>query len=132
MGLNQWVGIGRLTKDPEEKWTSGQNQMCVCTFTLAVDKYKREGANFFRIKSFGNLAQNCIKYLGKGSKVCVQGSLENGEYEKDGRKIYYTEILANSVEFLSRPNTESQQGEQQQIGYTPSAYQEVQDDDIPY
>lgn len=132
--MNQWIGIGRLTKDPEERWTTGQSQTCVCTFTLAVDKFKRDGANFFRIKCFGNLAQNCIKYLGKGSKVCVQGSLENGEYEKDGRKIYYTEILANNVEFLAGVNTPSapQQEQPQQPSYTPSAYQEVQDDDIPY
>lgn len=101
--MNQVVLIGRLTKDPEMKWIS-DSQKAVTTFTLAVNRpyEKDDGADFLRIVVFGKSAENCERYLSKGSQIGVQGRIQTGSYEtKTGEKRYTTDIIADRVEFLS-------------------------------
>lgn len=95
---------GRLTKDPETRYTSG-SQIAVCTFTLAVDRPTKQGeekkADFPRITVFGRQAENCEKYLSKGKKVAVQGRLQTGSYQnREGVTVYTTDVVADRVEFL--------------------------------
>lgn len=105
--MNTWIGIGRLTKDVELKITNGANPISIAAFTLATDRtYKKEGqpkADFHKIKCFGRLAENCANYIGKGRLVCVTGEVHNNTYEKDGQKYYYTEVIADNVQFLDKP-----------------------------
>ena len=101
--MNNVVLIGRLTRDVELRYTT--SQMAVATFTLAIDRPTKAGkekeADFPRIKAFGKTAENCEKYLAKGRMVAVQGSIQTGSYEdKDGKRVYTTDVLANRVEFL--------------------------------
>ena len=101
--MNQVILIGRLTKDPEMKWIS-DNQKAVTTFTLAVNRpyEKDDGADFLRVVVFGKAAENCERYLSKGSQIGVQGRIQTGSYEtKTGEKRYTTDIVADRVEFLS-------------------------------
>lgn len=102
--MNQVILIGRLTKDPETRYTSG-SQMAVCTFTLAVDRPTKQGeekkADFPRITVFGRQAENCEKYLSKGKKVAVQGRIQTGSYQNSqGQKVYTTDVIAERIEFL--------------------------------
>lgn len=102
--MNQVILIGRLTKDPETRYTSG-SQIAVCTFTLAVDRPTKQGeekkADFPRITVFGRQAENCEKYLSKGKKVAVQGRLQTGSYQNSqGQKVYTTDVIAERIEFL--------------------------------
>lgn len=102
--MNSVILIGRLTKDPEMKYTSG-SQMAVTTFTIAVDRITRPGeekkADFPRIKVFGKQAENCERFLKKGRLVGVQGSIQTGSYtNKDGVDVYTTEVKADRVQFL--------------------------------
>lgn len=102
--MNQVILIGRLTKDPETRYTSG-SQIAVCTFTLAVDRPTKQGeekkADFPRITVFGRQAENCEKYLSKGKKVAVQGRLQTGSYKNSqGQKVYTTDVIAERIEFL--------------------------------
>ena len=104
--MNKCFLIGRLTRDPELR-TSGQG-VSVCTFSLAVDRpYKSaDGArqtDFFNIVVWRQQAENCARYLQKGSQCAVEGNIQNRTYEKDGEKRYITEIVADRVEFLGRP-----------------------------
>nr|DAN16305.1 MAG TPA: Single strand binding protein [Caudoviricetes sp.] len=101
--MNNVILIGRLTRDPELRYTT--SQMAVATFTLAIDRPtkadKEKETDFPRIKAFGKTAENCEKYLAKGRMVAVQGSLQTGSYEdKDGKRVYTTDVMANRVEFL--------------------------------
>ena len=101
--MNNVILIGRLTRDPELRYTT--SQMAVATFTLAIDRPtkadKEKETDFPRIKAFGKTAENCEKYLAKGRMVAVQGSLQTGSYEdKDGKRVYTTDVIANRVEFL--------------------------------
>ena len=102
--MNQVFLTGRLTKDPETRYTSG-SQIAVCTFTLAVDRPTKQGeekkADFPRITVFGRQAENCERYLSKGKKVAVQGRLQTGSYQNSqGQKVYTTDVIAERIEFL--------------------------------
>ena len=102
--MNSVVHIGRLTRDPETRYTSG-SQMAVCTFTIAIDRVTRQGeekkTDFPRITVFGKQAENCERFLKKGRLVGVQGRLQTGSYtNKDGATVYTTDVVADRVEFL--------------------------------
>jgi single-strand DNA-binding protein len=105
--LNKVVLIGRLTTEPELRYTS--NDTAVSTFTMAVDKFVNgeKQADFIRCKVWGKQAENLAEYQTKGSKIAIDGRIETGSYEnKDGNKVYTTEVVANSVEYV-----ESKKGE---------------------
>lgn len=113
--MNKVTLIGRLTKDPELRYTS--SNIAVASFTLAVDRgYTSQNgerqADFLNIVVWRKPAENVKKFLTKGSQVAVDGSIQTRSYDDpNGQKRYITEILANSVEFLgSKGNTSSQQG----------------------
>ncbi len=107
--MNRAVVIGNLTNEPELRSTlSG---ISVCTFTIAVnrrvsrDAQGQKEADFIPIVTWRGLADNCFKYLHKGSKAAVTGSIQTRSYDaQDGTRRYVTEILADEVEFLSAAN----------------------------
>ena len=100
---NRIILSGRLTKDVVLRYTS-QNTP-VTTFTIAVDRLgqgskEEKITDFFNCVAWNKLAETISKYIGKGSKVLVEGRLQNQKYEKDGEKRVATEVIVNSVEFL--------------------------------
>jgi single-strand DNA-binding protein len=102
--MNSVILIGRLTRDPQVRYTSN-TQMAVATFNLAVDRPTRQGqekqTDFPRITVFGRQAETCEKYLKKGRLVCVSGRLQTGSYKnQNGDTVYTTDVVANRVEFL--------------------------------
>ena len=111
--MNKTFLIGRLTADPELRET--QAGKSVCRFTLAVDRLKKDdGADFISCTAWGKTAENLCKYLGKGAKIAVAGRIQTGSYEKDGRKIYTTDIIVNELEFLEgKKKDQDEQGEQE-------------------
>lgn len=111
--MNSVILTGRLTKDPETRYTSG-TQMAVCTFTIAVDRIVKQGedkkADFPRITVFGKQAENCERFVKKGMLILVQGSLRTGSYEdKNGNTVYTTDVIADRVEFLERKKEEKKE-----------------------
>lgn len=102
--MNSVVLIGRLTRDPEVRYTAG-TQMAVCTFTVAIDRPVKAGSekqtDFPRVTCFGKQAENCERFLAKGRLVGVQGRIQTGSYtNKDGATVYTTDVVADRVEFL--------------------------------
>lgn len=130
--MNTVILIGRLTKDVEVKYSASTGN-AVAHFVIAIDRpVKQNGekqTDFPRITVFGNLAENCAKYTGKGLQVGVRGYLQTGSYQdKDSTKHYTTDVIADRVEFLDwkQQNNDLQQpngGFQQQGGY---GYQQPQ------
>lgn len=92
---------GNLTKDPDIRYKTGKEPMCIARFTIAVnDGYgDNEKTSYPNIVAFGRTAENIEKYVKKGQKVCIAGRIQTGSYEKDGRKIYTTDVIASSIEF---------------------------------
>ena len=128
--------IGRLTADPEVRYTSATNT-AIAAFTVAVNRpTKEKQTDFPRIKVIGRQAENCEKYLKKGRMVAVEGSIETGDYESNGKKVYFTDVLASRVEFIDwgektaeRAQKEPQnasEGEEQIDGF------ESLDEDVPF
>lgn len=110
--LNKIILIGRLTKDPEVRYT--QSEKAVCTFALAVDSGfgDNKRTDFINIVVWGKQGESCGKYLAKGKLAAVEGRLQIRSYEgKDGNKRYSTEVVADSVQFLS-PKEASEPAEQ--------------------
>lgn len=107
--MNKATLIGRLTRDPELRTTQSGTE--VCTFTLAVDrkpgKDGQKGADFIPIVAWRQLGEQCGKYLHKGYKAAVSGSIQTRTYEaNDGTKRHVTEVMADEVEFLTQPKRE--------------------------
>lgn len=139
--------IGRLVREPELKYT--QSGLAVLRFTVAVDrklsKDKREEAernnqptaDFISCTAFGKTAEVIANYHGKGSQIAVEGRIQTGSYEKDGRRIYTTDVLVNSITFVGSKNNNSGGGNYQNSNsdaddYSDEGFFPVDNDDIPF
>lgn len=134
--MNQVVLIGRLTRDPELRFTAGSGK-AVATFSIAVDRpfSKEKETDFFRIVVWGKTGENCANYLSKGRLVAVSGRIQNNNYEtQNGEKRTSTEIVANEVQFLERGNRNDQSGFDHSSPGNPNGFQAIDedDDDIPF
>lgn len=131
---------GNLTREPEVRYTN--NNMAIASFSIAVNRPRKKdgsegGADFPRITVFGTQAENCERFLHKGSKVGIVGKIQTGSYEKDGQKIYTTDVVADRVEFLGRPQEENAAQNQSRPAPAPMptqnpAWEALKDDDIPF
>lgn len=122
-------GSGNLTRDPEEFKTT--TDKTVCKFTIAVNEtYTREDGTrpvqYFNVVAWGKLAENCLKYLKKGSKISLYGNPQNRSYEKDGETKYIFEIVATDVEFVGTPKVKEEKVEQK------PELEPIQDDFFPF
>ncbi len=127
--MNLMVGMGRLARDPEVRYTN--DNKAVANFTIAIDrKYKRDGdddADFFMCTAFGKTAEFVEKYLKKGIKVVITGHLQNDTYEKDGQKKTTTKIMIDSIEFA-----ESKSASQGNNTPAPKTAEEDLYDQLPF
>ena len=132
--MNKVFLIGNLTRDPELSETS--NGTAYCRFTIAVSRnYGDKETDFFNIVTWRGQAENCGKFLAKGKKVAVVGSLQNRSYEdKDGNKRTVTDIVASEVEFLSAANSssENKNGSQGLLERLAAMEFEEADGDLPF
>ena len=126
--MNTWVGIGRLTRDPEVRYT--QSGKAYASFTLAIDRRKsadgNQQADFIQCVAWEKIAEIISQYVSKGQKIAVEGRIQTRSYDKDGRKVYVTEIVVNSMEFCDS------KGGQQLSDAKEFAGTAVPDDDIPF
>ena len=102
--MNKVIMMGRLTKDPEIRYGQGAGNTVIGAFSIAVDRrFKRDGdpdADFFNCTAFGKTAEFLEKYIHKGTKVVIEGRLQNDTYtNKDGQKVIATKILVDAMEF---------------------------------
>ena len=136
--------IGRLTRDPEVRYTTGSDPTAVARFSVAIDRPVRSGgekqADFPNVVVFGKQAENCERFLRKGRLVGIQGRIQTGKYtNKNGDTVYTTEVVANNVEFLDwgerkekneRPGTAPTK-ENGDMGI-PEGFEPINDEDIPF
>lgn len=111
--MNKVILMGRLTRDPEVRWTTGENAMAIARYTLAVDRrYTRNNeeqtADFINCVAFGKAGEFAEKYFHKGTKIAVSGRIQTGSYtNKDGVKVYTTDIVVEEQEFAESKNASS-------------------------
>ena len=111
--MNSVQLLGRLARDPEVRYTDGG--ATIASFTIAVDRrFKQENgetADFISCKAFGKTAEFIEKYFGKGKKLALNGRIQTGSYtNKDGVKVYTTEVIVENVEFVESKGTEQNGG----------------------
>ena len=130
--MNQVVLMGRLTKDPVISYTQGQTSTKIARYTLAVDRMKtgpngQREADFISCVAFNNVADFTEKYLHQGSKIAVTGRIQTGSYtNREGQKVYTTEVVVNSQEFAeSRQQAPQQAPQAQPNNYQPAPQQPV-------
>lgn len=98
--MNYVALIGRITKKPELEYTPN-TQTAVTKFTIAVDRETKEGgADFIRVTAFGKRAETICRYMDKGRQIAIQGRIQTGSYQKDGKTIYTQDIIIDKDEFL--------------------------------
>ena len=102
--MNKVILIGRLTRDPEVRYSQGENLLAIARYNLAVDRrFKRQGepdADFISCVAFGKSAEFAEKYLKLGTKIAITGRIQTGSYtNKEGQKIYTTDIVVEEHEF---------------------------------
>lgn len=114
--MNKVILMGRLTRDPEVRYTQGENPMAIARYSLAVNRMTKQqegqpSADFPNILAFGKMAEFAEKYLHKGTKIALVGRLQTGSYtNKDGIKVYTTEVVVESQEFAESKNTQGESG----------------------
>lgn len=125
--MNHLTIIGNLTRDPETRTT--QSGKTVCTFTVAVNRRsQQDAADFFRVSAWNQLGETCQKYLAKGRKVAVTGSVSANCYTtQNGENRASLEVFAQDVEFLSSKNERQQNAASSSV----QGYMEVTDEDLP-
>ena len=122
--MNKVILMGRLTRDPEVRYSQGASQTAVARFSIAVDRrFKREGepdADFFNCTAFGKQAEFIERYLRKGVKVVVCGRIQNDNYtNKEGQMVYRVRVMVDEIEFAESKNASANNGDG---GYNGGGY----------
>ena len=109
--MNKTILIGRSTKDADVRYSQGDKPMAIARISLAVDrKFKQDGqptADFINCIAFGKTAEVIEKYVAKGTKIAVVGHIQTGSYtNKDGQKVYTTDVVIDELEFCESKNSE--------------------------
>ena len=146
--MNKVILMGRLTRDPEVKYSQGDNATAIARFTLAVERrIKRDNeasADFINCVSFGRSAEFAEKYFKKGTKIVICGRIQTGSYtNKDGQKVYTTDIVIEEQDFAESKATSQQNNsgsvqnnsnsrQSQKPQPDPDEFMSVDDDDLPF
>ena len=133
--MNKVILMGRLTRDPEVRYSAGENALAIARYTLAVDRrFRRDGeatADFISCVSFGRTAEFAEKYFRQGLKIIVSGRIQTGSYtNRDGQKVYTTEVVVEEQEFAEGKNS-SQQGAGQQPPQNYGGQQNAPQQSVP-
>lgn len=124
--MNKVILTGNLTRDPETRYSQGGEPICVARYTLAVDRRMgnsggQQSADFIQCVAFGKKGEFAEKYLRQGIKIAISGRIQTGSYtDRDGRKIYTTEVVIEEQEFAEskRSSEQRQQEHPENAGYT--------------
>ena len=120
--MNKVILMGRLTRDPEVRYSAGENSMAIARYTLAVDRrFKRDGeasADFIGCVAFGRQAEFAERYFRQGIRIVVSGRIQTGSYtNRDGNKVYTTDVVVEEQEFAeSKAVSDSHVGQVASMG----------------
>ena len=133
--MNKAILMGRLTRDPDIRYSQGQDPMCIARFTLAVDRQQRkqdgqQSADFISCVAFGKIGEFIEKYVQKGTKLAITGHIQTGSYtNRDSQKVYTTDVVLESAEFAESKSSGSAAGQSGQSQARQQASQPETDPD---
>ena len=143
--MNKVILMGRLTKDPDVRYSQGNDPICIARYRLAVDRRRRgndneQTADFISCVAFGKLGEHAEKYYHQGLRVLVSGRIQTGSYtNRDGQKVYTTDVIVEEQEFAESKKTQSGDTDHGEAA-TPSSVGDgfmnipdgVEDDGLPF
>ena len=126
--MNKVILMGRLTRDPEVRYSQGENSTAIARYTLAVDRRmaRRDGADqqtadFIQCVAFGRAGEFAEKYFRKGTKILVTGRIQTGSYtNQEGQRVYTTDVVVEEQEFAESKASGENSGYQQNGGFAPA------------
>ena len=124
--MNKVILMGRLTRDPEIRYTQGENSMAVARYTLAVDRRRsaqdgQQAADFISCVAFGRQAEFAERYLHQGTKIAATGRIQTGSYtNKEGQKVYTTDVVIEEQEFAESKAANDNRGSAARQSASPS------------
>lgn len=140
--MNKVILMGRLTRDPEVRYSQGTQPMAIARYTLAVDRRvskangEEQAADFINIVAFGKSGEFAEKYLRKGTKVLVTGRIQTGSYtNKDGAKVYTTDVVAEDQEFAESKSSGNASGNGGQGAVSGDGFMNIPDgidEELPF
>lgn len=135
--MNKCSLVGRLTRDIDLRYTTGQNQIAVARFNLAINRRgKDKGADFISCVAFGKAAETLEQYVKKGHRLGIIGHIQTGSYDhKDGYKVYTTDVIVDEFDFLELKSKDSQENNQSRSEADddiPEGFSALNDEDIPF
>lgn len=136
--MNKVILMGRLVRDPDIRYSQGENTTTIARFTLAVDRrFKREGeeqtADFINCVAFGKTAEVVEKYLAQGRKIVVEGRWQTGSYtNKDGVKVYTNDCYVENLEFAESKNNDGPANRPEPSNAYVNIPQDVDEGDLPF
>lgn len=136
--MNKVILMGRLTRDPEVRYSAGENQQAVARYTIAVDRrFKRDGdpaADFIGCVAFGKQAEFAEKYLHQGTKIAVTGRIQTGSYtNREGQKVYTTDVVIEEQEFAeSKKSADAQQEKQPEADHNGFVQADDSMEELPF
>ena len=136
--MNSVCILGRMVRDPELRYSTGENSTAVCSFTLAVDRPRKDDeADFIRCIAFGKTGEVIGKHLTKGRQAAVTGRIQTGSYEKDGVRHYTTDVIVERFDFVGSKNdapAPTKEPEQMRIpaDAIPEGFETIPEDDVPF
>ena len=137
--MNKVILMGRLTRDPEVRYSAGENALAIARYTLAVDRrFRRDGeasADFIQCVSFGRTAEFAEKYFRQGLKIAVTGRIQTGSYtNRDGQKVYTTDVVVEEQEF-AESKAAGQTTQQNPASVSEDGFMEISDgleEELPF
>ena len=139
--MNKVILMGRLTRDPEVRYSQAESSLAIARFTLAVDRrFKRQNddqtADFIICVAFGKTAEFAERYLHQGTKVVGCGRIQTGSYtNKDGQRVYTTDVVLDEVEFAESKKTQQENQNESDPQTTPDGFMNIPegiDDELPF
>ena len=131
--MNKFIITGRLTRNPELRYTS--NNVAITELNLAINN-RKDDTTFLMIKVFNKTAETCSEYLNKGDLIAVEGNIRNNNYEDETGKLHYrTDFIGNKVEFLStkkKDETKEEKQDRNNIFEEFGKSIEIEEDDLPF
>ena len=128
--------IGRITKDLELKYSQAAEPMAILKFTLAVNRMKKDEADFINCLAFGKTAENISKFFGKGKLIGLNGHIQTGSYDnKEGNKVYTTEVVVDKFDFLEKRDSSDASNQPASPKTDANGFvkaNEVDDSDLPF
>lgn len=139
--MNKWIGMGRLTRDPEIRYSQGDKPTAVAKYDLAVNRNFKDsdgnyGADFIHCVAFGKNAEFTEKYLKQGTQILVEGRIQTGSYtNKDNVKVYTTDIFVEKQEFAGSKSDNQQNNRPQPSNADSGGFMKIPDnigDELPF